>query len=204
MPFLLLQTDAQRRTSETGRWEGIIHVISTRMDFVNGESLLSHALMKPLIISIIQLWFNNSLARPDCVTWWRTLKEGSDLRWPVIVCQLPVSNTKRAGIEILCQKKRQRVGLVAVHPDNHLTVFLKNQVHSESFTVNNAINGCDVLLKSLRVWNVSPLNNQCATKLLCKSLCSMFNMYDLWKTCIWWCMGELREHFLTATSLVWI
>ncbi len=50
-----LQTDAQRRTSETGRLEGIIHAISTGTDFINEQTLLSHALIKPLIISIKQL-----------------------------------------------------------------------------------------------------------------------------------------------------
>lgn len=55
-----------RHTSETGRLEGIIHAISTRIDFINEQSLLSHALIKSLIVSIKQLGFNGSLARPDC------------------------------------------------------------------------------------------------------------------------------------------
>lgn len=57
-----------KHTSETGRSGGIIHVISTRMDFINDQSLLGHAVIKSLIISIKQLDFNGSLARPDCCT----------------------------------------------------------------------------------------------------------------------------------------
>ena len=182
MPLLLLQTDAQRRTSETGNSEGIIHVISTRMDFINEESLLSQALIKPLIISIMKLQLYGSLAGPDCLTWWRTLVGGDDMRWHAMIC----FDYKESWDWNSGQGGEVKVGLVEVHPD-HQTIVFRN-CHCEP---------C--------VWMWCLPINDIFSKLLCVKVLVQYLICRLGDSkatsiSIWCFMEDLCRHFVTATS----